>query len=702
MHEILPLDYRNSSISSSDSESSRSVVPVLLGVLQAAWPLIRGWDRVNPFPQRFPELFENFTLPALKGISKPSELMLDEIKRISPGLSEEIKRNKMTSIKQENKLIRKNQKPAGATSGGRGDEEVVDVSDQELLETFLYGQHNDHYRAKFLSAQEIDRNETLAAFFRKFSAAKTLATSLIPARPADQSSGPLKFLSSPSDQAATILNDLKAREPQLLDTQRQFFAHGITRSNQVDAILELFEFIQKNVSNVNLFLEDQKQLAISRALALEQDFLSPSKQQNKSTSSLLMERLQGNASDSFSSFGWKKFLDVIRVLEDYGAIKPVPPSSSAPLEDTPLPATAIPGAAIPSVRDSFQPTTQLVREDRGDNEELSGARKRLDYEISPFGQTIASLNTENDLWVALVVRFLERHGLKQGFSVDEFAAFIGTMSADSLKMREADYSVEVSEKIKVALLQLAPIFKELNKRQEQASLDFPIVLTVEIGGVIEQWSKGVDWKTLCGMTSLEQGDLCRALKRTIELLRVIASGFNVPDEIVQLAWAALQKITRYPVTDDDTLPLPPSPSSEEAASSENGSAGSAEGGDDRDMDENSSSDDEGEGEGEEEEEEDVAGLDEEDEELVDAIHRKQERTKSTSVLTERDLIARRMALLDEMDNSLEDQVDEDEEEGSGDDHDEDSRRRRRQEQHEEVEELGEFEEIDDDEDDFGR
>jgi superfamily II RNA helicase len=62
---------------------------------------------------------------------------------------------------------------------------------------------------------------------------------------------------------------------------------------------------------------------------------------------------------------------------------------------------------------------------------------------------------------------------------------------------------------------------DLKTAQTECSVEFPVHLSREAGGMVEQWVNGVSWRELCRDTSLDQGDLCRMLRRTVEVLRQV-------------------------------------------------------------------------------------------------------------------------------------------------------------------------------------
>ena len=77
-------------------------------------------------------------------------------------------------------------------------------------------------------------------------------------------------------------------------------------------------------------------------------------------------------------------------------------------------------------------------------------------------------------------------------------------------------------------------------------------LSTEMGGLVETWAAGgVTWRELCKDTSLDQGDVCRLLRRTVDALRQIPVAFGVSPEMARTAADAADKIDRFPVADAD-------------------------------------------------------------------------------------------------------------------------------------------------------
>ena len=72
-------------------------------------------------------------------------------------------------------------------------------------------------------------------------------------------------------------------------------------------------------------------------------------------------------------------------------------------------------------------------------------------------------------------------------------------------------------------------------------------LELELTGVIEQWALGTDWQELCQNTSLDEGDLVRLLRRTIDLLSQIPQIPNISSYLKKSAKDAVTKLKRFPI-----------------------------------------------------------------------------------------------------------------------------------------------------------
>ena len=77
----------------------------------------------------------------------------------------------------------------------------------------------------------------------------------------------------------------------------------------------------------------------------------------------------------------------------------------------------------------------------------------------------------------------------------------------------------------------------------------PIWLERDIVTLVEQWALGVEWLELISHTSLDEGDVVRILRRTLDFLSQIPHVPHVSDSLRRNACRAMQLIDRFPVNE---------------------------------------------------------------------------------------------------------------------------------------------------------
>ncbi|MEB3311905.1 MAG: DEAD/DEAH box helicase [Snowella sp.] len=89
--------------------------------------------------------------------------------------------------------------------------------------------------------------------------------------------------------------------------------------------------------------------------------------------------------------------------------------------------------------------------------------------------------------------------------------------------------------------------RKLIQTQKRYGITIPLWLEVDLLGLVEQWALGATWDELCTHTSLDEGDLVRILRRTIDLLWQIPQIPNVSDSLKTNARKAVSLMKRFPV-----------------------------------------------------------------------------------------------------------------------------------------------------------
>lgn len=167
-------------------------------------------------------------------------------------------------------------------------------------------------------------------------------------------------------------------------------------------------------------------------------------------------------------------------------------------------------------------------------------------ELTPtsLGQAAAAIRGDNELWLGLTLMSGELDELGPHHLAAAAAALVTeTPRPDS----ESKYIP--SEEVQEALSQLRGIRRQLFQVQRRHNVALPVWLEDELIGLVEQWALGVEWVHLCENTTLDEGDVVRMLRRTLDFLSQIPHVPNLPDSIKRNANRALQLMDRFPVNE---------------------------------------------------------------------------------------------------------------------------------------------------------
>ena len=79
-------------------------------------------------------------------------------------------------------------------------------------------------------------------------------------------------------------------------------------------------------------------------------------------------------------------------------------------------------------------------------------------------------------------------------------------------------------------LKLIDVFNELDGlrklvsfQQNKFHIEIPLYLETELTGIISEWARGKKWKDLVFNTSLDEGDVVRIIRRSIDVLSQVHS-----------------------------------------------------------------------------------------------------------------------------------------------------------------------------------
>jgi superfamily II RNA helicase len=161
-----------------------------------------------------------------------------------------------------------------------------------------------------------------------------------------------------------------------------------------------------------------------------------------------------------------------------------------------------------------------------------------------LGQIAAAIRGENELWLGLVFASGELDNLDPQHLAAAIAALVTETPRPDSMVR-----FDLSEEVVEALSRLRGIRRKMFQLQRRYNVALPIWLEFELIAIVEQWALGMEWVELCENTSLDEGDVVRILRRTLDLLSQIPHVPHLSESLQRNAHRATQLIDRFPVNE---------------------------------------------------------------------------------------------------------------------------------------------------------
>ncbi|WP_414753859.1 DEAD/DEAH box helicase [Anabaena sp. CCY 9910] len=164
-----------------------------------------------------------------------------------------------------------------------------------------------------------------------------------------------------------------------------------------------------------------------------------------------------------------------------------------------------------------------------------------------LGQIAAAIRGENELWLGLALASGELNNLDP----HHLAATIAALVTETPRP-DSRVNFNLSPEIDDAWSRLQKIRRAVLKVQYRHGVALPVGLENRYIGLIalvEQWALGIEWAELCQNTTLDEGDVVRILRRSLDLLSQIPHVPNLPDVLQRNAYRAMQLIDRFPVNE---------------------------------------------------------------------------------------------------------------------------------------------------------
>ncbi|KAK7848101.1 dexh-box atp-dependent rna helicase dexh15 chloroplastic [Quercus suber] len=168
--------------------------------------------------------------------------------------------------------------------------------------------------------------------------------------------------------------------------------------------------------------------------------------------------------------------------------------------------------------------------------------------IFPLGETAAAIRGENELWLAMVLRNKILLNLKPA----QLAAVCASLVSEGIKVRpwkNNSYIYEPSTTVINVINFLDEQRNSLLQLQEKHGVNISCCLDSQFSGMVEAWASGLTWREMMMDCAMDEGDLARLLRRTIDILAQIPKLPDIDTLLQSSAKAASNVMDRPPISE---------------------------------------------------------------------------------------------------------------------------------------------------------
>ena len=165
-----------------------------------------------------------------------------------------------------------------------------------------------------------------------------------------------------------------------------------------------------------------------------------------------------------------------------------------------------------------------------------------ELQITPAGRVVSALRGDNELWLGLALL----SGRLDNLPAPELAAALEAVSTE-VSRNDLWCAYPPPPLVMEALTSLRGLGRELDRQQDHHGITTPIWWEPELTGLVAAWARGSSWDGLMAKTSLDEGDVVRVLRRTMDVLAQIPHCPGLNEPLRRTAHRAQAALNRFPV-----------------------------------------------------------------------------------------------------------------------------------------------------------
>lgn len=173
--------------------------------------------------------------------------------------------------------------------------------------------------------------------------------------------------------------------------------------------------------------------------------------------------------------------------------------------------------------------------------ELLKSEKYIDanYKPTDIGKTCSTLRCDNSYYLTELLN----DNIFNSCSAEQFAGLLSTFVIGESRFRDRT----MSNQSDIAMKQeksYKNVARKVIQKQRSYGLDMSIGLNPNLSGYVEEWAKGTEWDKLLENCQLDDGDILRCIRRTVDMSKQISNAPNVDKKVQNLAEEAAQLLER--------------------------------------------------------------------------------------------------------------------------------------------------------------
>jgi superfamily II RNA helicase len=162
-----------------------------------------------------------------------------------------------------------------------------------------------------------------------------------------------------------------------------------------------------------------------------------------------------------------------------------------------------------------------------------------------LGRMTTGIRGTNELFLSEVAV----SGVLERLTASELAAVLTSLVTEEGRVNDA-VRARVSPNVDLALGEVLKIGKNVWRLQRDFDIDIPIEFSPTFAGLTEMWANGATWNDIRNATTFDEGDVVRALRRTLDLCRQFMRAPGMPKPVVELCTRTEALLARDEIKED--------------------------------------------------------------------------------------------------------------------------------------------------------